>query len=110
MLKTIITKKEDNIVTNIIKSAEMVTNGLLVSDNIGTYIIARIEEDYNRYDNVETGNNIIPQKYFYTTANGFTLNLDYKPYISPEEEIKSLQSRLTATEDAILALMDMNLT
>jgi hypothetical protein len=69
--KTIITRKSDNVITNIVTATQVVENGLQVTDNIvGTYIIAGIE-NYNVYSNIETADAIVCEKYIYTVAGGF---------------------------------------
>jgi hypothetical protein len=95
-LKTIITRKSDNVVTNIVTDAIKVENGLQVTEASGTYIILCMN-DCNRYDNIETSDTIVPTKYCYDEKNGFTTNVNYKDPVT----LESLQSQLATTQDAI---------
>jgi len=79
MINTIITRKTDNVVTNIATSTEVVENGLLV-DNL--YIIAGID-NYNMYFNIDSID-IEIEKYTYTYADKFVKNPNYiEPIIEP---------------------------
>lgn len=102
--KIIITRKNDDVVTNIVNTARVVENGLLVTDQNGEYIIGFYSE-CNRFDNVETPDTIIPQKYKYTTANGFVEDPTYKPFVSTEDQIASLQAQLLQTQSAVNSLL-----
>lgn len=105
MLKTIITRKVDNVVTNIVDTAVMVENGLKVADSTGEYIIGCIEE-CNQFDGVETAENIIPQGYTYTVAGGFLAVPGYTPYVPPEQQIAVLQSQVASLQTSLLAAQD----
>lgn len=101
-VKTIITRKGDDVITNIVTSTEVVPNGLQVADPImGTYIIAGID-DYNVYTDLETVDTIVPEQYTYTITNGFVKNANYKPYVSIEDQLVMVQQQ---NAQMILALV-----
>lgn len=90
MVKTIITRKTDDVITNIATISELQGENLLVDNS---YFIARINEDYNVYPDVETSDSIAPEQYIYTVSNGFIKNINYKPYVSNEAAIAELQAQ-----------------
>ncbi|MBW9155944.1 hypothetical protein G9F71_014715 [Clostridium sp. FP2] len=104
MLKTIITRKSDDVVSNIVDTSKVVENGLLVKDSTGEYIIGCMGE-CNQYNNVETLDIIAPQKYKYTVPEGFIVDQNYKPYISTEMQIIAIQNALKENQNAINSLL-----
>ena len=91
MLKTIITRKSDNVITGIVdNNTKEVSNGLLVHDATGEYIIGCINE-CSIFKDVEILDTIEVQKYLYTAENGFVVNSNYKPYVSDQEKIANLE-------------------
>ncbi len=106
MIKTIITRKTDDVVTNIVENnTEIVINGLSVKDDSGSYIISRIAEDYNVFKDIETSDTIIPQKYKYTQNEGFVVDPTYKPFIPTEKQMEIMQNSLVEMQNAINTLM-----
>lgn len=104
MVKIVLTRKSDGVVTNIVNTSSTVSNGLLVSDANGQYIIASIE-NYNVYENVETSEDIMPGKYKYTSEGGFIIDPTFKPYIPLEQQVSNLQTSLLETQNALNTLM-----
>lgn len=116
MNKIIITQVEDNVVTNIVDTAELVSNGLLVTSIVDNkedkYVIGCYNEtDFNKFDAVEVTADIAPQKYLYDGTT-FTLNPNYVEHKTPEQRIAELEKekeasikRITDLELAIASMM-----
>lgn len=101
--KIMVTRKSDDVVTNIVDTAMVVENGLKVTDSSGEYIIGFYEE-CNKYDNVDIPDDVIPQKYKYTATEGFTANPNYKPYISIEEQVSNLGQQIANLKLQVIQL------
>lgn len=100
--KIIITRKSDNVITNIVNTQKVVENGLLVTDDIiGEYIIGFIAE-CDVFPDIETPDTVKPQEYKYTVVGGFVKNPDYVKYVSIEEEVEMLKAKNTALETELL--------
>lgn len=103
--QTIITRKGDDVITNIVTSTQVVSNGLQVTDSMGTYIIAGTDQ-YNVYPNVDTGTTTVTaQQYKYTTAGGFVTNSNYVAPVNTNLEITDLQNGLLQAQAAINTLL-----
>jgi hypothetical protein len=89
--KIIITRKVDDVITNIADTAVAVENGLKITTN-GQELIITCMTECNQYSAVETADTIIPGKYKYTTAGGFIVDPSYKPYVSVEEQLENMKT------------------
>lgn len=88
--KIIITRKSDDVITNIVNAQKVVENGLLVTDDtVGEYIIGFIAE-CDVFPDIETPDTVKPQEYKYTTTDGFVKNPDYVEYVPIEKKVERL--------------------
>jgi len=94
----------NNVVTSIVNTAVLVSNGYLVTDSTGEYIISTAAF-VNVYPEVVVASGIVPQAYLYTSAGGFVANPNYVPYVSTDQKIADLQSALLQAQNAINTLL-----
>lgn len=85
----ILTRKEDDVVVCIANTTEMVSNGILVDNDI----IFGNSNLYNVFENVTVPDVVKAQEYKYTTAGGFMKNEQYVPYLTQEERVATLENQ-----------------
>jgi hypothetical protein len=105
-IKTLITRKTDDVVTNILDTCQVIPNGLQVTDStMGSYIIGCVDQ-VNVYSNVDIGTTaVVPEKYKYTTSGGLVTNPNYVAPIDTNQQIKDLQNGLLQAQAAINTLL-----
>lgn len=85
----ILTRKEDDVIVYIANTAETVSNGILVDNDM----VFGNAEQYSVYENVTLSEGVKPQEYKFTTVGGFVKNNGYVPYISPDERVTALENQ-----------------
>ena len=106
MLKTIITRKSNDAILNIVDTSTEVSNGLLVSDANGEYVIGYYDE-CNKFEGVETLDTITPNQYKYTEVGGFVEDLTYVKPQSDTDKIEVLETSQATTNSTLMIIMDM---
>lgn len=94
----VLTKKEDDVVVYIATTTEIVSNGILVDNEV----VFGNSEQYTIFENVTVPSEVSAQAYKYTVAGGFVKNEDYVPYVSPEERIAQLEADVATANYALM--------
>lgn len=102
----ILTEKGSNVIVAISSIAEIAPNGIQLDDliygipmdNNNVFIESYVP---NIYDVVEVPVDVKSYQYCYDELNGFYSNVNYKPYISTEEEIEKIKAELYSTQKAL---------
>lgn len=100
-IKTVITRKDNNVIIDLVKTIATVENGLLVSEFSGSQYIITCVDECNVYEGVEVADTIVSQKYTYNPTDGFKINTNYKEPVA----IDDLQSQVNAINVAIANMM-----
>lgn len=85
----ILTRKEDDVIVYIANTAETVSNGILVDNDM----VFGNADQYHVFENVIVPEVVNPQEYKYTTAGGFVKNNGYVPYVSPDDRVTALENQ-----------------
>lgn len=98
----ILTRKEDDVVVCIANTTEMVSNGILVDNDV----VFGNSDQYNVFEKVTIPEGVTPQAYKYTENGGFEKNSDYVPFIPVEVKTKQLENELLNTKLAMAELVE----
>lgn len=96
--KIVITRIEDNVITNIVNTQKSVENGILVNDVYGEYIIGF---QCNVFENVEIPIDVNlkeVQEFMYTAELGFIKNPEYKKWYSEREIVEMNAEKIKELE------------
>lgn len=105
MNKIIITNKADNVIINIVDNANQTPNGLLVTEGNQEYILGFYNSElYNKFDNIEVTEDILPQKHCYDGVS-FILNPNFADVKTQDEKIVELEQNKTEMQDTINSLI-----
>jgi hypothetical protein len=97
----VIVDKNTDAVVDIVNTATEVENGIMVNEGEPTAVIYAPAGGYHIFEVETIPDGVKPYQYCYNTDQGFYVNPDFTPYVSPEEKVKQLEAQIKTLAETV---------